>query len=83
MEFSYPKNIMVHSSLLLFFPYILEMQRKWSTTEQKAFEVYYDITKWDYYLQGPDIIVHNDHKPLNKFLNEKMQITRSIDGDCS
>ena len=33
-------------------------------TEQEAFGVYYAITKWNYYLQGADIIVQNDHKPL-------------------
>ena len=48
-----------------------ETQRKWSTTEQEAYGVYYAITKWNYYLQGADIIVQNDHKPLNKFLSEK------------
>ena len=37
--------------------------------EQEAYGVYYAITKWNYYLQGADIIVQNDHKPLNKFLN--------------
>ena len=36
-----------------------------------SFGVYYAITKWNYYLQGADIIVHNDHKPLNKFLHGK------------
>ena len=49
----------------------LEMQRKWSTTAQEAYGVYYTITKWNYYLQGADIIVWNDHTPLNKFLNSK------------
>ena len=49
----------------------LETQRKWSTTEQEVYGVYYAIIKWNYYLQGADIIVQNDHKPLNKFLNEK------------
>ena len=39
-------------------------QRKWSTTEQEAFGVYYAITKWNYYLQEANIIVRNDHKPL-------------------
>ena len=48
-----------------------ETQRKWSTTEQEAYGVYYTITKWNYYLQGIDIIVKNDHKPLAKFLNGK------------
>ena len=48
-----------------------ETQRKWNTPEQEAYRVYYAITKWNYYLQGADIIVHNDHKPLAKFLNGK------------
>ena len=39
--------------------------------EQEAFGVYYTITKWNYYLQGADIIVWNDHKPLAQFLNGK------------
>ena len=43
-----------------------ETQRKWSTTEQEAYGVYYAITKWNYYLQGADIIVRNDHKPPHK-----------------
>ena len=33
--------------------------------------VYYAITKWNYYLQGSNTIVCNDHKPLAKFLNGK------------
>ena len=48
-----------------------ETQRKWSTTKQEAHGVYYAITKWNYYLQGADIIVQNNHKPLHKFLNGK------------
>ena len=46
-----------------------ETQRKWSTLDQEAYRVYYTITKWNYYLQGANIIVCNDHKPLAKFLN--------------
>ena len=46
-------------------------QHKWSTTEQEAFGVYYAITKWNYYLQGANIIVWNDHKLLAQFLNGK------------
>ena len=38
-----------------------ETQRKWSTIEQEAYGVYCAITKWNYYLQGVDIIVRNDH----------------------
>ena len=48
-----------------------ETQRKWSTTEQKAYGVYYAITKWNYYLQGANIVVWNDHKPLSRLLNGK------------
>ena len=40
-------------------------------TEQEAYDIYYAITKGNYYLQGEDIIVRNDHKPLTKFLNGK------------
>ena len=40
-------------------------------TEQEAYGVYYAITKWNYYLQGAEITVRNDHKPLAKFLNGK------------
>ena len=31
----------------------------------------YAVTKWNYYHQGDNIIVCNDHKPLAKFLNGK------------
>ena len=34
-------------------------------------EYYYAGTKWNYYLQGAEIIVDNDHKPLARFLNGK------------
>ena len=59
----------------------METQRKWSTTEQEAYGVYYAVTKGNYYLQGADIIVRNDHKPLSKFLNGKMPTTKLTDGD--
>ena len=49
----------------------METQHKWSTTEQEAYGLYNAITKWNYYLQGADIIVRNDHKPLARFLNRK------------
>ena len=29
------------------------------------------VAKWNYYLQGAEIIVHNDHKPLARFFNGK------------
>ena len=49
----------------------MKTQCKWSTTKQEAFGVYYAITNWNYYLQGADIIVRNDHKPLAQLLNDK------------
>ena len=41
-------------------------QRKLSTPEQEAYIVYYAITKWNYYLQGTDIIVHSNHKTISQ-----------------
>ena len=48
-----------------------DTQQKRSTTEQKTYGVYDTVTKWNYYLQGAEIIVRNDHKPLARFLNGK------------
>ena len=48
-----------------------ETQWKLSTTEQEAYGVYYAITKWNNYLQGADIIVRTNHKPVVHFLNGK------------
>ena len=44
---------------------------KWNTTKWEAYGIYYAVTKWNYHLQGSDIVVHNNHKPLQKFLNGK------------
>ena len=48
-----------------------DTQQKWSTTEQEAYEIYYAVTKRNYYLQGSNIVIHNEHKCLQKFLNGK------------
>ena len=48
-----------------------ETQQKWSTTEQEAFGVYYAITKWNYYLQGANIIVRNRPQTLSQVLKWK------------
>ena len=37
----------------------------------RGYGVYYAVAKSNYYLQGSDIVVNNDHKPLQKFLNGK------------
>ena len=46
-----------------------DTHQKWSNMEQEAYGIYYALTKWNYYLQVSDIVVHNDHKPLQEFLN--------------
>ena len=53
-----------------------DTQRRWSTPEQEAYGIYFAIKKWNYYLQGADIIARNDHKPLAWFLNGKNENTK-------
>ena len=53
-----------------------DTQRRWSTPEQEAYGIYFTIKKWNYYLQGADIIVRNDHKLLAQFLNGKNENTK-------
>ena len=53
-----------------------DTQRGWSTPEQEAYRIYFSVKKWNYYLQGADIIVRNDHKPLAWFLNVKNKNTK-------
>ena len=53
-----------------------DTQRRWSTPEQEAYGIYFAIKKWNYYLQGADIVVRNDHKPLAWFLNGKNENTK-------
>ena len=48
-----------------------DAQWKWSTTEQETYGVHYAVTKWNFYLQGAEIIVCNDHKPMARFVMEK------------
>ena len=52
-------------------PTFTDIQQKLSNMEQRANGIYYAVTKWNYYLQGSDIVILNDHKPLEKFLNGK------------
>ena len=49
-----------------------ETRRKWSTTKQEACGVYYAIIEWNYYLQGTDITVEDDHKYSQKNANNKV-----------
>ena len=71
-EHNYHRNMMELKFPITSLSHIFtETQRKWSTPDQEAYGMYYAITNWNYYLQGADIIVHNNHKPLAKFLNGK------------
>ena len=38
---------------------------------KEAWGVYYAVTKWNYYLQGAEVIECNDCKPLARFINGK------------
>ena len=49
----------------------MDTQWKLSTPKQEAFGMSYAITKWNCYLQRSDIVICNDHKTLQKFLNGK------------
>ena len=53
-----------------------DTQQRWSTPEQEAYSIYFAVKKWNYYLQGADIIIRNDHKPLARFLNGKNKNTK-------
>ena len=48
-----------------------EKKRKWSTTIQEAYGVYYTITKWNYYLQGTNITVKTIITPCEALKWEK------------
>ena len=41
-----------------------DTQQKWNTMEQEAYGIHYVVTKWNYYLQGYDIVVCINHKML-------------------
>ena len=53
-----------------------DTQRRWSTPDQEAYSICFAVKKWNYYLQGADIMVRNDHKPLAWFLNGKNENTK-------
>ena len=69
-------NMMAKNFLLHFSPTLRDTQWKWSTTEQEAYGIYYAVKKWNYYLQGSDIVAYNNHKPLQKFLNDNNADTK-------
>ena len=48
------RNYLSHFSTHTF----TDTQWKWSTPEQEACGIYYAITKWNFYLQGSDTIMH-------------------------
>ena len=56
---------------IAFFCTHLQKHKKMEHNLTGGYGVYYVIAKWNYYLQGANITVKNDHKPLAKFLNGK------------
>ena len=73
VELNFLKNMMIRK-------FQLHSSHTQSTKEQEAYGVYYAVTKWKYYLQGSDIIVCNEHKPLQKFLNGINTSNKVTDG---
>ena len=73
IEWNFPIAFLSHT--------FTETQRKWSTTKQEAYGVYYVITKWNYYLQGADITVKMIINPLQSSQMGKTQKTKLADGD--
>ena len=64
---------------------LTDTQQKWGTTAQEAYGIYYAVTKWNYCLPGSDIVLCNDHKPVQKFLNgkkSKQQSKQLVIGTC-
>ena len=59
------KNFQLHFS----HTYLLTPNGNGKHTEQDAYGI--KVTKWNYYLQRSDIVVCNDPKPLQKFVNGK------------
>ena len=53
-----------------------DTQRRWSAPKQEANGIYFTVKKWNYYLQGADIIVRNNHKPLAHFFNGRNKNTK-------
>ena len=71
-EHSYPRNMMVQNFQLPFFhTHFQKHKENEAPQNRKLMEFTMQSPKWNYYHQGADIIVQNDPKPLNKFLNGK------------
>ena len=43
-------------------------QKKWATNEQECFGIYFALRKWHNIVFGRDVIVYNDHKPLEHMM---------------
>ena len=57
--------------LILSLPYLHWHKRKWKYHWTGGLWSVLCRYKWNYYLQGAEVIVCNDHKPLARFLNRK------------
>ena len=47
--------------LVAFLSHTFRHPTEMSTMEQEVYGMYYVVTKWNYYLQGSDIVVPSDH----------------------
>ena len=48
-----------------------DTQFKWSTVVKEGFAIYHAIKKWRHYLEDAEVLLKNDAKSLQKFLNGK------------
>ena len=55
----------------LSFAYLHGYTEKMVYPRTRSYRLYYAVTKWNYYLQGAEVIICNDHKTLAGFLNGK------------
>ena len=50
-----------------------DTQFKWSTVVKEDYAIYYAIKKWRHYLEDAEILLKNDAKSLQKFLNGRTE----------
>ena len=51
-------------------------QIKWNITEKEAHAIYKSVKKFAFYITGAKTMVFSDHKPLKKFFEGGMNITK-------
>ena len=72
VELSCHRNLKAKNFQLYFSPTHAQIPNGNGTVQnRKSMAFYYAVTKWKYHLQEPDIVVHNDQQPSQKFLSSK------------